>query len=252
MIGSNGDGDVLLTWIRTSTNLYKLQMKAVIANEESLYAYKVLTNTSEEDTSTMLAEESEGLHNQGEQRNIKTPQKNTIELWHHKFCHINTHALRQTKHAVHGMVIQDNKTTNFFCEGCILGKQQRSTYPQIQEKERDTVPGTFFHIDLCGPMSTTSLGGASYFMLCEDNNTGYMVIYILKTKSEALAYLKQLYSLMKQELQTYIQRIKNRPGGDLKVLSLQNIHKKEALYMSLQQPIHPNKIDLSSAAIEPL
>jgi hypothetical protein len=106
------------------------------------------------------------------------------------------------------MLIQDNKTSKFFCEGCVLGKQQRNTYPTIQEKKKDTVPGTFFHIDLCGPMNTTSLGGASYFMLCKDNNTCYMVIFFLKTKSEALAYLKQLYSLMQQELQVDIQRIK--------------------------------------------
>lgn len=86
---------------------------------------------------------------------------------------------------------------------------------QFKEK-KDIVPGMLFHIDLCGPMSTTSLGGASYFMLCKDNNTCYMVIFFLKTKSEALAYLKQLYSLMQQELQVDIQGIKTDRGGGFK------------------------------------
>lgn len=80
------------------------------------------------------------------------------------------------------MMIQDNKTHKCFCEGCILGKPQRNTYLAIQENERDTIPGTFFHIDLCGPMSTKSLGGASYFMLCKDNNTGYMFIFFFENK----------------------------------------------------------------------
>ena len=65
-------------------------------------------------------------------------------------------------------------------------------------------------------MSVTSLGGASYFMLCKDNNTNYLVIFFLKHKSEALAYLKQLYSLVKQELQVDIQRIKTDQGGKFK------------------------------------
>lgn len=139
-----------------------------------------------------------------------------IELWHHRFCHINSHTLWQTEKAVHGMLIQNKKTDNFFCEGCVLGKQQVNTYPTLPEKERDTAPGTYFHIDLCGPMSTISLGGASYFMLCKDNNTSYMVIFFLKTKSAALTYLKQLYSLMKQKLQVDIQRIKIDQGREFK------------------------------------
>ena len=106
------------------------------------------------------------------------------------------------------MAIQDKHNTKFFCEGCVFGKQQRSTYPKNTGKEQNTPPGTFFHIDLCGPMSVTSVGGASYFMLCKDNNTCYLVIFFLKQKLETLAYMKQLYSLMKQELQVEILRIK--------------------------------------------
>lgn len=98
----------------------------------------------------------------------------------------------------------------------MFGKQQRSTYPENLGKERDTPPGTFFHIDLCGSMSVTSLGGAAYFMLCKDNSTGYLVIFFLKHKSEALAYMKQLYSLVQQELQVDILRIKTDQGGEFK------------------------------------
>ena len=176
-------------------------------------AYQVANTTSEEHTSTRVAENP---NKQREQCTIQIPKRDNIELWHHRFCHINTHILKQTEQAVCGMVIQDKQNTNFFCEGCVLGKQQRSTYPENPEKERDTPLGTFFHIDLCGPMSVTSLGGASYFMLCKDNNIGYLVIYFLKQKSEALAYMKQLYSSMKQELQVDILRIKTDQGGEFK------------------------------------
>lgn len=39
MIGNNGNGDILLTRIRTGSSLYKLQMKAIVMDEETSYAY---------------------------------------------------------------------------------------------------------------------------------------------------------------------------------------------------------------------
>lgn len=41
------------------------------------------------------------------------------------------------------------------------------------------------HIDLCGPRSESSLGGADYFMLIVDNNNPFAWAYMLKNKDEA-------------------------------------------------------------------
>ena len=140
-------------------------MKVKIPSDETSYAYTTSTSKSQDTHDTQE-------NKQGEYHYTRQPQNDGIEVWHHRFCHINTHTLRQTEKAVHGQKIQDKKTEKKFCEGCVLGKQQRSTYPSLLDKERDTKPGTYFHIDLCGPMSKVSLGGASYFLLCKDNSTG--------------------------------------------------------------------------------
>ena len=202
MIVDNGNGDIILTGIRTGSSLYKLQMKTIITDAEPTYAYQISTD----------ATQSAGTSQQGE------PSADTIEVWHHRFGHINSQAICQTEQAVSGMKIKDKKTTKFFCEGCILGKQQRISYPALTEKERNTIPGTYFHIDLCNPMSIPSIGGAHYFMLCKDNKTGYMVIFFLRAKSNAITYFKQLCSMMKQELQVDIQRIKTDQGGEFKTM----------------------------------
>ena len=207
MIADNGDGEILLTGIRTGSSLYKLQMKAVIQDKPTTQAYHISTEEPEPHTAAV---------HEGETSQQREIHNDTVETWHHRFCHINTQTLCQTEQAVQGMSIKDKKTTKFFCEGCILGKQQRNTYPALTEKERNSIPGTYFHIDLCGPMSTISCGGASYFMLCKDDTTGYMVIFFLKKKSEALIYLKQLHSMMKQELHVDIQKIKTDQGGEFK------------------------------------
>ena len=77
MIGENGEGDILLTGIRTGTNLYKLQMKAIIAKEEQSCAYQVTSTTSTTSTSSRIAED---LTSQGEQCIIQNPKRDSIEL----------------------------------------------------------------------------------------------------------------------------------------------------------------------------
>ena len=212
MIGDNGNGDILLTWIRTCSSLYKLQMKAKLMDEEISCAY---TDSNNKSNIHQPAETTE-YNKQGNYHYTKQPQKDNIDVWHAQFCHITTNTLWQTAKAIHGMKIQDKKIDNILCEECVLGKQQRNIYPTVYEKKRDTTSSTYFHIDLCGPMSTISLGGASYFMLCKDNNISYMVIIFLKAKSEALTYFKQLYSMIKQELKVDIQRIKTDQGEEFK------------------------------------
>lgn len=90
MIGDNGDGDILLTGIRTGSNLYKLQIKAIIPGNEVSYAYQVSNAASTSDTAiskpsnTQAAETSQ----QGEISSSEHMQMNNIEVWHHHFCHI--------------------------------------------------------------------------------------------------------------------------------------------------------------------
>lgn len=100
---------------------------------------------SEGNTSTSTTEES---GNQGEQRVNITPQNNSIELWHHRFCHINTNALRQTEQAVYGMKIQDNKTHKFFVKDVFLVSNNEIHIQQYKTK-RETPYLVHFFILTC-------------------------------------------------------------------------------------------------------
>ena len=194
-------------------------------DENTSCAYTASTSSSHHNQPIQLTE----CTKEGEQHYTKRPQNDSIEVWHHRFCHINTHTLRQTEKAVYDMKIQYKKTNKFFREGCVFEKQQRSTYHALPEKERDTIPNTFFHIDLCGPMSTVSLGGASYFMLCKDNSLGHMVIFFLKANSEAIRFFKQLYALVQQELHIDIQRIRTDQAGEFKSHQFQDFTQEKGI-----------------------
>lgn len=71
IIDDNGNGDILLTGIRTGSSLYKLQMKALIQDDESSCAYQISTEKSDSHTAAASTAET---NKYGER------QMDTIEL----------------------------------------------------------------------------------------------------------------------------------------------------------------------------
>jgi hypothetical protein len=111
--------------------------------------------------------------------------------WHARFGHLNFRALRDLgrKKMVSGMPMVDH--VEQVCDSCTLGKQHRAPFPQSStfraEKALD-----LFHADLCGQITPPTVGGCSYFLLVVDDYSRYMWVEILKTKDQALAYLKKV------------------------------------------------------------
>jgi len=56
------------------------------------------------------------------------------------------------------------------CEGCILGKQHRESFPS-GKSIRAKAPLEIVHSDLCGPMQTPSLAGNHYILTFIDDFT---------------------------------------------------------------------------------
>ncbi|GKA84219.1 zinc finger, CCHC-type containing protein [Tanacetum coccineum] len=75
------------------------------------------------------------------------------------------------------------------CEGCLVGKQTRKTYPS-HTSFRANKRLELVHGDLCGPISPPTPTGNRYFMLLVDDYSRVMWVYLLKTKDEALEVFK--------------------------------------------------------------
>jgi len=69
------------------------------------------------------------------------------------------------------------------CEGCILGKQHRETFP-AGKSMREKAPVEIVHSDLCGPMQTPSIGGSDYVLTFIDDYKRKTWVFLLKQKSE--------------------------------------------------------------------
>lgn len=133
-----------------------------------------------------------------------------LQCLHERLGHLNARDLKQLvdRELVAGVKLSGGG--NFFCEPCQLGKAHRLTFKKKRET-RSIKPGEVIHSDVCGPMSTESLGGARFFVTFIDEATNYKYVYLLKYKSDVFERFKQ-----------YERAIANKFGENMKVLRSDN------------------------------
>ena len=118
-----------------------------------------------------------------------------LVLWHNRMGHVNVQVLKNmSEHtSLKDFSLSPHGKFPQVCGGCALGKQHKATYPSDPLKERSKIAGELLHADLCGKMSQTSLGGASYYILIKDDCTSYRYIAFLKATGDALRFFIKVY-----------------------------------------------------------
>ena len=84
--------------------------------------------------------------------------------------------------------------SNHVCEGCILGKMHRFSFPK-DANVLATHKLQLVHSDVCGPMRTPSIGGYLYFLTFIDDATRHTWVYPLKEKSNVFSCFKEFLHL---------------------------------------------------------
>jgi hypothetical protein len=70
------------------------------------------------------------------------------------------------------------------------------------------------HADLCGQISPQTVGGKSYFLLVVDDFSRFMWIELLKTKDEALHFLKKIKQRAEVDQEGRLKGIRTDRGGE--------------------------------------
>jgi hypothetical protein len=81
------------------------------------------------------------------------------------------------------------------CEACIEGKQQRTSSPKDEATKASKLL-ELVHSDVCGPMKTTSCGGARYFVTFIDDFLRKTHVYLSKAKGEVFNKFKAYKALV--------------------------------------------------------
>lgn len=132
-----------------------------------------------------------------------------IEKWHTKMAHQNS---AQVKEILNRSNIQFTEASKETCIPCLQGKQHR--LPFESSETRGQQPGEILHMDVCGPMETTSLGGAKYFLLIKDDYTKFIKVYFLKSKSETVHHVEEFLNETKTRYDHKIKIVRTDNGTE--------------------------------------
>jgi len=88
-------------------------------------------------------------------------------LWHQRLGLLNTTSLKKLENMFNGMNLKE-VPLHHVCEACIEGKHQRTSFPKDEASKASKLL-ELMHSDVCGPMKTTSRGGARYFVTFIDD-----------------------------------------------------------------------------------
>ena len=91
------------------------------------------------------------------------------DIWHQRLAHVNHHTINKmlSQQLVDRLRINTNDDRTTVCDGCAFGKMHRLPFPT--GRIRGTQVGQLIHSDVCGPMQTTTPGGARYYVLFKDD-----------------------------------------------------------------------------------
>ena len=132
----------------------------------------------------------------------------SYDLWHARLG-------RQGKNYINNVLKNHNinfSAKDYFCEGCIFGKQTRFSFEE--SIKRATNIGDLVHSDVCGPMEVESVGGSKFFVIFKDDYSKYRVIYPISSKSTVIEKFKDFCAKLKKETGKSVVRLRTDNGTE--------------------------------------
>lgn len=117
--------------------------------------------------------------------------ENVLNEWHRKLGHISMSKLKQLVDLSEGIPVKlsDCKISMVDCSVCLKSKQKRLPFNSVRAKAKR--PLEIVHTDVCGPIDTPTHDGMHYYVSFLDDFTHFTQVYLMKSKSEVMNYLKE-------------------------------------------------------------
>ena len=165
-------------------------------------------------------------------------------LWHQRLGHVNEKRLLHTVNENLIVGVGHVEGSLPFCEACVQGKQTRKpfkTLADVQTTERLQL----VHSDVCGPMSTPSLGGAKYFVSFTDDYTRCSRVYFLKRKSEVFDKFKEFEAEFTNCAGRKIKTLRTDNGGEYTSAEFEAYLKRQGIRHEVSAPHTPQQNGVS-------
>ena len=164
-----------------------------------------------------------------------------IDLWHQRLGHPGKQCLSLTvnKQLVSGINVSKMEELSF-CEGCVEGKIHHQSFQPVGEI-RSTEKLQLVHSDVCGPMSTDSIGGRKYFVTFTDDYSRCCSVYFIKHKYEVFEKFKEFETATTTSSGQRIRRLRTDNGGEYVSKEFENYLKSREIFHEFTVPHSPEQ-----------
>jgi transposase InsO family protein len=161
-------------------------------------------------------------------------------LWHARFEHLSFDALKEL--ARHGMVrgLPRIEHVGELCDSCLAGKQRRRSFPKTARYRADEQL-ELVHGDLCGPITPATHCGRKFFLLLVDDYSRYMWLYLLSSKAEAAAAIRQFKARVETETGKKLKVLRTDRGGEFNSIEFGLYCAKEGVQRHQTAPYSPQQ-----------
>ena len=141
-----------------------------------------------------------------------------LGIWHQRLGHASPSSISQLLRmgAVRGMDTEVSNRHCSSCTACQMGKNCHSTLRTRPVGARSV--GQVIHSDLCGPMSSSSLGGSRYFVTFIDEYSRYVTVIPLAKKSNVASQFIKLQRKFERKFDCNIKALHSDSGGEYTAL----------------------------------
>ncbi|CAH9092150.1 unnamed protein product [Cuscuta epithymum] len=139
-------------------------------------------------------------------------------IWHLRLGHVSNTVLKELSHQY-----KEIPFTSFDnCDVCHFSRQKRLPYPNSTNKSQ-----RFFekiHVDIWGPLSTTSIDGFRYFLTIVDDFSRFTWIHTLKHKSEVKSLLIPFILLIQNQFDCHLKQLRSDNGKEFLLHDFYQLH----------------------------
>lgn len=152
-------------------------------NHNGLFIVKPMYPKNVSNTNVSKSENVNNVKRSNNNCSFSTGSDNSLSVWHKRFAHINTKYIVNTSLNASVNGLPNLKHGEVKCEPCKVAKSRRKTFKPIN-RVRSNKPLQLIHMDLCGPLPNTAIGGYRYFLTITDDYSRKVNTYPVKEKRD--------------------------------------------------------------------
>lgn len=169
------------------------------------------------------------------------------KLWHDRLGHTSLDNFKKLKNGnfYDSNLLNNIKSIESICKFCIEGKQTRD--PFNNKKDTSNVNRPLFHIhsDVCGKICPPTKRNENYFVTFIDQFTHYLVVYLIKHKSEVFECLKAYIASAEAQFNLKIAHFYCDNGGEYTSNEIKSYFAQKGIQVHYTCPHTPQQNGIS-------